>query len=336
MTDKIFFDKYDGQDCYLYVLHGGGIEVGITDFGAAIQYLRVNTKNGVKDICLNYPTIEERVKSGTYCGATIGRVANRIKNSRFTLGGNEYKLSANDGNNCNHGGRNGFDKRIFEAETKDDILVLKLLSRDGDQGFPGNLNLTVEYKLSGKNLEIRYSAVCDTDTLWAPTSHLCFNLNGEGSGSALDTVLKINADEITPLDSNHIPVGNKKFVAGTPFDFTKPRPVGPCINQSDEQLIMSEGYDHNYILKGKYAATAFGTASGIRLDLYTDLPGLQLYSGNYLKGKGKSGEYRPRDGICLEPQYFPDAVNIESFISPVLKANCTRTHYIRYEFNVKA
>lgn len=334
MIEKIFFDSYEGQNCYIYVLHGDGIEVGITDFGAAIQFLRVQTKKGVKDICLNYPTVAERVESGTYCGATIGRVANRIKEAKFNLNGREYSVSANDGKNCNHGGEDGFDKRLFEAEVKGDILLLKLFSADGDQGFPGNLNLTVEYKLDGKNFGIRYTAESDADTVWAPTSHLCFNLNGEGSGSALDTVLKINADEITPSDINHIPVGDKKFVVGTPFDFTKPRPIGLTVNQPDEQLTMAKGYDHNYILKGSYAATAFNAASGIKMDLYTDLPGLQLYSGNYLKGKGKSGEYRPRDGICLEPQYFPDAVNIEMFLSPMLKANRVKAHYIRYEFDI--
>lgn len=334
MIEKIFFDNYDGQDCYLYVLHGDGIEVGITDFGAAIQYLLINTKKGVKDICLGYSTIAERINSGTYCGATIGRVANRIKNACFAIGGKTYNIVANDGVNCNHGGKKGFDTKLFQAEIKGDILVMKLLSEDGDQGFPGNLNLTVEFDLKGKSLEIRYFAESDADTVWAPTSHLCFNLNGEDSGSALDTVLKINADEITLLDSSHIPTGYKMLVGGTSFDFIKPRPIGIYINQPDEQLVMAKGYDHNYILKGEYAATAFDAASGIKLDLYTDLPGLQLYTGNYLKGQGKSSEYHPRDGICLEPQYFPNAVNEEKFASPVLKANCIKNFYIRYEFTI--
>lgn len=332
MIDKIYFDNYDGQDCYLYVLHGDGIEVGITDFGAAIQYILINTKKGVKDICLGYPTISERVESGTYCGATIGRVANRIKNSHFVLGEKPYNLSANDGKNCNHGGENGFDKRLFEAEVKGDILLLKLFSEDGDQGFPGNLSLTVQFNLKGKNLEVRYSAESDEDTVWAPTNHLCFNLNGEDSGCILDTILKINADEITPLDFNQIPDGDKMFVGGTPFDYTKPCPIGLYINKSDEQLILAKGYDHNYILKNSHAATALNAESGIKMDLYTDLPGLQFYSGNFLKGNGKSGEYHPRDGICLEPQYFPNAVNEKNFISPVLKANCKKNYYIRYEF----
>ncbi len=334
MTDKIFFDNYDGQDCYLYVLHGDGIEAGITDLGAAVQYIRVHTKQGIKDVALGYSTIKERLQSGTYCGATIGRVANRIKNSQFVLSGTRYNIPPNDGKNCNHGGVNGFDERLFKAETCGDILRLTLLSSDGDMGFPGNLTFVVEYELKNKTLEIRYSALSDKDTLWSPTCHAYFNLNGEDCGNISDTVLKINAEKITLSDGDRIATGETAYVAGTPFDFTRPTPIGVKIDCDNEQLKSAGGYDHNYILKSGHAATAYNASSGLKLDLYTDLPGLQLYTGNFLKGIGKTREYQPRDGFCLEPQYFPNAINIDGFDAPILTANKEKKHYIRYEFKV--
>lgn len=335
MIDKIYFDNYEGQDCYLYVLHGDGIEVGITDFGAAVQIIKLKTKRGVKDVALGYPTISERLASGTFCGATIGRVSNRIRNSSFALNGKEYNITANDGNNCNHGGKEGFHTRTFKAEPAGDILRLTLLSPDGDQGFPGNLKLCVEYGLVGKTLEIRYSAVSDKDTLWAPTGHTYFNLSGEDSGNALDTVVKINAEKITLLDKEHIVTGETAYVAGTPFDFTRPRPIGLSINADDEQLVWAGGYDVNFILNGRFAASAFSAASGIKLDVYTDLPALQLYTGNYLQGSGKNGIYRPRDGFCLEPQFVPNSCNLGNFAAPLLTANKESAHFIKYKFSIK-
>mgnify|MGYP001106083115 CR=1 FL=1 len=333
MITKEVFDCYNGQDVFLYTLYGDGIEVGITDFGAAVQFIRLKTKNGIKDICLGYSSIKERLESGTFCGATIGRVANRIRGSEFTLNGKKYDLPNNDGKNCNHGG-NGFHTRLFENHIKKDVLVLTLVSPDGDQGFPGKITLRVEYEIVGKALEVRYTAVSDKDTVWSPTCHIYFNLKGEDGGNIKDTVLKINGNKITLLDEEHIPTGETLSVAETPFDFITLKPIGLDIDAGDSQLQMAGGYDHNYILNGEYAATAYSADSGIEMSVFTDMPGLQFYSGNYLKGKGKTCEYLPRDGFCLEPQYFPDAVNHENFPSPILKSNCVKIHYIRYEFNV--
>lgn len=329
MIEKNLFCSFNGQDVYLYILHGSGIEVGVIEFGAAIKFIRMQTKTGIKSVALDYQTIEELLKSGTFCGATIGRVANRIAGAKFTLNGREYNLSANEGKNCNHGGVNGFDKKLFKSEVCGDILRLTLLSPDGDQGFPGNLTLTVEYELKDKTLEIRYSALSDKDTLWSPTSHVCFNLNGEGSGDIFDTVLKINAEKVTLSDIEHIATGETAYVVGTPFDFTQPRAIGSAINADNEQLKWSGGYDQNYVLTGEHAATAYSNASRLKLDVYTDLPGLQFYSGNYLNGR-----YSPRDGFCLEPQYFPNAINIENFESPILKANELKTHYVHFKFSL--
>lgn len=324
MIEKKLFDNFEGRDSYLYVLHGDGIEAGIIDFGASVQFIKLHTKNGVKDVALGYSTINERLNSGTYCGSTIGRVSNRIKNSEFFLNGKAYKLASNDGTNCNHGGVFGFDKRFFNAEIHGEVLSLCITSPDGDQGFPGSLKLCVEFELIGKRLEVRFTAESDKDTVWAPTFHPYFNLDGEGSGSALNTVLKINADKITVTDDEHIPTGEEACVSGTPFDFTIPRAIGSSIG--------ANGYDQNYILCGECAATAYSASSGIIMDVYTDLPGLQFYSGNSLNGRGKTGEYFPGNGFCLEPQYFPNAVNIPQFASPVLKAGSVKKHYIHYDF----
>lgn len=323
MIDRKFFDSFEGRDCYLYVLRGDGIEVGITDFGAAVQYLKLHTKSGVKDIVLGYPTVAERLESGTFCGSAIGRVANRIKNASFSLDGNIYNLSANDGAHCNHGGARGFNSRFFTAETHGDILTLKLLSGDGDQGFPGNLDFSVSYEIKGKSLEARFSAQCDNTTVWAPTLHPYFNLDGEDGGCVEGTLLTVNADEITITDGELICTGERAKVSGTPFDFTSPRPI-----KFDKVV----GFDHNYILKGEFAARAESVKSGVKMDIFTDLPCLQFYSGDFLKGTGKSREYFPRDGFCLEPQFCPNAVNLKNFEKPVLKKDEKKTYYIKYIF----
>lgn len=332
MIEKTLFDQFNGQDVFLYRLCNPDVEVGITDFGAAIQSLSLHTQRGWIDVCLGYPTIRQRLDSGTYCGATIGRVANRIGGAAFRLNGKRYRLSANEGKNCNHGGEEGFDKRFFQAEMRGDILRLSLLSEDGDQGFPGRFLFSVEFSLQGKSLQIVYCGESDCDTLWSPTCHAYFNLNGEGRGNILGHVLTIRSDKVTPVDGELLPAGTIDDVADTPFDFRLPKAIGAGLSAADKQLILANGYDHNYLLSGEHAASVFSGQSGIRMDLYTDLPGLQFYSGNGLNGRGKSGAYGPRDGFCLEPQYIPDAVNHTRFPSPVLEANRARKYYIRYEF----
>lgn len=330
MIRKILFDKYNNREVWLYELSNDKLKVGITDFGGAIQYLKVSTPSGEKEVCLGFNSIKEYLASGTYCGATIGRVANRIGGAKFSLNGKEHNLSVNDGNNTLHGGKDGFDKLFFDAEMRGDFLTLSLESADGDMGFPGNLKFKAEFSLNGGALEIKYIAQSDKDTIWIPTCHAYFNL---GSGKIYDTSLKIYSDKYTPIDSGLIPTGEVANVIGTPFDFTVFKPIGRDINAENEQLKLAGGYDHNFILKGRHAATAMSGKNGIIMDVYTDMPAIQFYSGNMIKGNGSGGELTPRDGFCLEPQFCPNSVNIAAFESPVLEAGETKVHYIHYVFS---
>lgn len=330
MIKQVLFEKYKNREVWLYELSNEKLKVAITDFGGAIQYLKVATPSGEKDVCLGFNSIEEYLASGTYCGATIGRVANRIGEAKFSLNGKQYNLSVNDGKNTLHGGKDGFDKLFFNAEIRGDFLTLSLDSPDGDMGFPGNLKFKVEFSLSGGSLDIKYIAQSDKDTIWIPTCHAYFNL---GDGKIYDTSLKICADKYTPIDSGLIPTGEVAEVKGMPFDFTVFKPIGRDINEANEQLKLAGGYDHNFILKGRHAATAMNGKNGIILDVYTDMPAIQFYSGNMIKGIGKRGELTPRDGFCLEPQFCPNSANDASFESPVLKAGETKVHYINYVFS---
>lgn len=334
MIERKPFDTYQGREVTLYVLRAGALEVGITDFGAAIQYFIVRTPRGTKDICLGYPTIEERIRSGTYCGATIGRVANRIGGAKFALNGQTISLVANEGNNCHHGGAHGFDEAFFETQIKGQTLIMTHVSQDGDQGFPGELKLSVSFTVNKNTLSVRYTAVSDKDTVWAPTCHAYFNLNGEDSGNVADTKLRINAQYITLCNAEHVSTGAVAKVGGTPFDFTSFKRLGDGIDGKDEQLTFCGGYDQNYVLAGSNAAVAMNEESGIILSLETDLPGLHFYSGNYIRGMGKHGQYFPRDGFCLEPQFFPNAVNIDKFLKPILRAGKKKNYYVNYKIDV--
>lgn len=315
----------------IFRLESEGISAEISDFGAAVTRLRVG-EGTLRDVALGFDDVNEYIASGSYCGATIGRVANRIGGARFSLGGREYKLPANDGDNCNHGGTEGFDRKFFSADCRGDIIELTYKSADGEMGFPGNLMLTVRYKISPRRLDITYTAVCDKDTLWAPTCHLYFNLDGAEKGNCLGNMLKINAQKYTPLKQGMIPSGEVAPVAGTPFDFTSFHALGERIGEKCAQLELAGGYDHNFCLSGEHAATAYGTESGIRLDLYTDMPGMQVYTGNFLRGNSRFGALAPRSGFALEPQFFPNAVNTKNFVVPVLKAGEQKSHYISYIF----
>ena len=324
--------SYGGREVALYTLCNDQLEVGITDLGACVDYLRFRDGNGaMRDVCLRFGTAQQRVDSKTYNGAVIGRVANRIAGGEIMLNGKRYQLSANEGNNTLHGGVVGFDKRFFAVDCAKDSLVMQLVSEDGDQGFPAQITLTVCYKLVQNSLLVEFTATnnSDVDTVWAPTLHTYFNF--DDSRDVSDTYLQINADSYTPVDAQSIPTGAVASVAGTPFDFTKPKRIGQDINAQHPQLLLTNGYDHNFVLKGEHAATArFG---GIQMDLYTDLPGLQFYSGNYIQVTDNFRPYRARDGFALEPQYFPNSANDARFEQPLLKAFECKKHYIKYTFS---
>lgn len=334
MITRRLFDSYRGRDVYVFTIENDFLAVEVCDFGGAIRALRLKKHNGL-DVCLGFGSVGEYLASDSYCGATVGRVANRVAGAEFALNGHRYALDANDGANCNHSGAGGFDRKFFDGEANGDRLTLSLVSPDGDGGFPGRLELRVVFELDGCALTVKYEATSDADTFFAPTCHAYFNLAGEGSGNVGDTLLSIAADRFTPLRSDHIPTGELRSVDGTPFDFRKEKALGRDIDAENEQLSGAGGYDHNFIINAHPCAIARSPRSGVGLELDTDLPGLQLYSANFLNGcRGKSGIYNARDAFCLEPQFFPNAVNTPAFPSPLLRAGLSRTNFITYKFFV--
>lgn len=297
-----------------------GAELTVLDFGATIQALRVPDRQGsLTDVVLGYESVAEYELNDGYLGATIGRVGNRIAAGRFSLGGKEYSLFLNDGANHLHGGRQGFDRRMWQASQQGEALVLSRLSAHGEEGYPGNLQVSVSFTLDGENrLHILYEARTDADTPVSLTNHSYFNLNG--GGTVLGHELQLNADFFLENDSGCLPTGKLLPVDGA-FDFRTAKPVGQDIFAPEEQLMFG-GYDHNFVLSSSRAAVLKGPESGIVMTVDTDLPGVQLYTGNFLTARcGKSGSTMEKHGaLCLETQMFPNAVNYPHFASPVLKA----------------
>lgn len=321
MITKSLFDNYNGREVYLYTIENADVKVGVLDFGGILNFIKLNAPNGEKNILVGYDCVEGYLNSKAYVGATVGRVANRIVGSKFTLDNKEWHISANEGVNCLHGGAVGFDKRFYDVEINGDALTLSLTSPDNDMGFPGELKFKVEFALNGRELTVKYSAISDKDTLFSPTCHAYFNMNG--GGEVMGNLLKINAENYTPTDEALIPIGRVESVKGTPLDFTAIKPIG-----ADYAKLGGKTYDHNFCLSGSPAAVAHGEISGITMEMYTDLPGLQLYVGKPVAYNGRGGGY----GFCLEPQFFPNAVNVVGFETPLLKANTEKTYTVRYLF----
>lgn len=344
------FGKADGQSVALYTLtNRNGAEARITTYGGIVVSLKVPDRNGkMDDIVLGYDTLDDYLKGNSaYFGALIGRYGNRIGKGRFTLDGVDYKLAVNNGENHLHGGIKGFDKVVWTATTpptKDGAaLTLTYLSRDGEEGYPGNLTVTVIYTLTDNNeLKIEYSATTDKDTVVNLTHHSYFNLAGQGHGDILNHQLMINADRFTPVDSGLIPTGELRAVKGTPFDFSQPAAIGSRINGADEQLKLGKGYDHNFVLNGKMgtlrqAAKVYEQTSGRVMEVWTTEPGLQFYTGNFLDGKpGKGGKpYEFRNGFCLETQHYPDSPNKPDFPTTVLKKGSKYQTTTIYKFTTR-
>jgi aldose 1-epimerase len=330
---SVFGKMPDGQEVHLYTLtNANGMQVAITNYGGRIVSIQAPDRNGkMADVVLGFDNLPDYMNYNTYFGALVGRYANRIGGAKFTLDGKVYHLPVNNGPNSLHGGIKGFDKRVWTAKEiagDEPGLELTYLSKDGEEGYPGNLQATVVYTLTKNNgVKIDYSATTDKDTVINLTNHSYFNLAGEGNGDVLKQVMWINSGEITPVDATQIPTGKIMKVDGTPFDFRKPTPIGARINEDNPQLKIGKGYDINYILDRKgpgleLAARAFDPESGRELEVYTTEPGIQLYSGNFLDGSihGKGGvAYGPRSAFCLETQHYPDSPNHPSFPTTELK-----------------
>ena len=344
-----FRDTIDGKPTDLFVLKNrNNMQAAFTNYGGRLIGLWIPGKDGsMTDVVVGLGSVQEYVDATEpYFGATIGRFGNRIANGKFTLDGKEYNLPINNAPNTLHGGKKGFQYVVFDAnKINDQTIEFLYLSKDGEQGFPGNLNVRVVYTLTDSNeLKMDYEATTDKKTVVNLTNHAFFNLNGEGSGTINNHVLQVNANTYTPVDSTLIPTGKIEPVAGTPFDFTKPTAIGARVDQDHEQLKFGKGYDHNFVLnnnnqKGmKHAATITGDKSGIQMDIYTEEPGLQFYGGNFMQGQntfkgGSKDEFRT--AFCLETQHFPDSPNQPSFPSTVLEpGNRYKTSSI-YKFTVK-
>ncbi len=347
ITKESFGVTTKGEKVTLYkISNTKGITAEVIDFGAILKALYVPDKNGkTDDIVLGFNSIIPYEYNSSFFGSTIGRNANRIADAKFTINGVEYKLAPNDNehNNLHSDFETCFNKKMFKAEILEEENAVKfsLLSPDMDQGFPGNLEAGVTYKLTEDNeLVIEYDAVSDKDTVYNPTNHSYFNLAGEASGSAMGHKLYLKASYYTPADDESIPTGEIAPVAGTPFDFTTPTVIGERINDDNEQLKFGKGYDHNWVIDKETdgvekIAVLSEEKSGRVMTVYTDLPGVQFYAGNciaYQYGKGDKA-YGKRCGVCLETQYFPNSINQENFKSPLLKAGEKFHSVTKYVFS---
>ena len=339
----------DGKEVYLFSLRNTkGAEALISNYGGIVTTLKVPDRHGhLGDVVLGYDNLADYIKETPYFGALIGRYGNRIAHGKFTLDGKEYTLATNNYPNALHGGLKGFDKVVWTPTilTSPDGPALKLtyLSKDGEEGYPGNLSVTVVYTLTEDNaLKVEYTATTDKDTVINLTQHSYFNLAGKDS--ILNHVVMIPADKFTPVDSTLIPTGELRPVAGTPFDFRTPTAIGARINQDDEQLKFGKGYDHNWVINkpmGQLGLMARVTepTTGRVLEVISTEPGLQFYSGNFLDGtlKGKGGwVYQFRAGFCMEPQHYPDSPNKPEFPSVVLKPGQVYHNTILYKFSTGA
>jgi aldose 1-epimerase len=350
-TTKSSFGKTpEGEAVDLYVLtNKNGMEVSISTYGGAVVSIKVPDRNGkLGDVVLGYDSVEGYINDKANLGVLVGRYANRIGHAEFSLDGKTYTLAKNNGDNSLHGGVRGFGKVLWKAQEvpgKDgQTLGLSYLSKGGEEGFPGNLKVTVVYTLTDNNaLRIEYSATTDKTTVVNLTNHSYFNLAGQGSGDILGTQLMLEADKFTPVDSGLIPTGELRDVTGTPFDFRKPTAIGARIEQNDEQLKLGGGYDHNFVLRRKagdpisLAARVVEPTSGRVLEVWTTEPGIQFYTGNFLDGfQGKGGaRYTKRSAFCLETQHFPDSPNQPKFPSVVLNPG-ERYHTItKYQFSTE-
>jgi aldose 1-epimerase len=345
ISETVYGKMPDGREVHLYTLtNSNGMRVKLTDYGATTVSVEVPDSDGnVADVTLGYDTLEGWLGNTSYFGATVGRYANRIAGGTFELGGKTYTLATNDGDNHLHGGEKGFDKHLWDAEivqTDDGAGVqFTRTSPDGEEGYPGTLQVTVLYSLTEDNeFKAEFTATTDKPTVVNLAHHTYWNLRGPAAGDVLGHELMLNADKYTPVDEGLIPTGELKAVEGTPFDFTEAKPIGKEIGK------VKGGYDHNFVLNGyepgkvRLAARVTEPATGRVMEIHTDQPGIQFYSGNFLDGTitGKGGvAYERHDGFCLETQHYPDSPNQPDFPSVTLKPGETYKHVMIHAFSAE-
>ena len=341
----------DGREVQLFTLqNANGMTVEIINLGGIIVSLSVADSSGnFADVTTGFDDPQIYVDGAGFAGAIVGRYANRIANGRFSIDGVEYTLEQNNGDNAIHGGIVGFDKKIWEPETfsstTDSRLVLTTFSPDGEEGYPGRVDVTVSYTLNDENqLIIDYSASTDKATVINLTNHAYFNLEGHNAGSILDHEISINADRYTPVDNESIPTGEIVAVANSPLDFRRAKPIGQDIDSSHEQIRFGSGFDHNFVINHEragelsLAAAVYAPISGRTITVYTDQPGMQFYTGNFLNGRlgGKNGaQYDRREAFCLETQHYPDSPNKPEFPSTLLRPGDQYETRTIFEFGVR-
>lgn len=351
VTSQPYGTTADGQSVEEYILtNANGVEVRIITYGGIITSVQVPDRDGFRaNINLGFNNLADYETKSPYFGCIAGRYANRIANAEFTLEGKKYTLAANDGPNSLHGGNVGFDKRVWQASPVSGNgevgVALHYLSPDGEEGYPGNLDVKVVYTLTADNgLRLDYTATTDAPTVVNLTNHAYWNLMGEGQGAIYDHILWLDADRYTPVNETLIPTGELAPVEGTPFDFRIPKPLAPGQRSNHEQIVFARGYDHNFVLNRaegdtsvRLAARMYEPTCGRYLEVWTDQPGLQVYAGNFLNGTlvGASGRiYRQSDAFALETQHFPDSPNQPNFPSTVLRPGETYQTTTIYKFGV--
>ena len=346
-ASKVFGKTAAGEDVSLYTLSNAkGMQATITNYGARVVTLSAPDRNGkFADVVLGFDTLDGYLKENPYFGAIVGRYGNRIAKGKFTLDGVEHKLAVNNGANSLHGGLKGFDKQVWTAKQDGSKLELTYLSKDGEEGYPGNMTTVVTYQLTDDNeLRIDYSITTDKDTVKNVTNHSYWNLAGQGEGDVLGHQITVFADKTTPVDEGLIPTGELKPVDGTPFDFRQPHLIGERIDAADQQIKYGKGYDHNWVLNGAMgslhpAAKVVEPKSGRVMEVSTTEPGVQFYTGNFLDGTitGKGGKvYQRRFALCLETQHFPDSPNHPEFPTTTLKPGEKYQSTTIYKFSTEA
>ncbi len=319
ITTKVFGFTRDGREVLAFTLSDGNARAVVLNYGGVIQSVVVPDKNGnPTDVILGYNDVEGYEKNGGYLGALIGRFGNRIDKGRLVIDGKEYALYCNDKSNHLHGGKVGFNQKLWAHEICGDELKLTLFSPDGEENYPGNLQVCVTYTFRSGELKIVYDAVSDKKTAINLTNHAYFNMNGEGDGSTLDNEAWIDAESITPTDAEMIPRGEYRAVAGTPFDFNVPKEIGKDIANEDIDIRRGGGYDHCYVLRNKSGeyikyAVVGSKKTGISMHCYTDMPAVHFYTGNFLNQEGKTAYYGKNAGFCLETEAIPNNVNVPAY-----------------------